>query len=238
MKHNRKINPLAALVIILALASMACSLFGYEFEPADTAPVDTTGLTDGTGSDNNAVRQEFTAAQLDAEFGASNWRPFEDRQDGVAVHNIPRNYFISGDVICSVDKGIKYGSNETVQGTGGATAWLCGTLNETDWTQRLEDWNDGRYDGTTYSAPTTTGQVGYDYVCTVAAIMAMPNVTNVTVNDSANGQADVTVTGSTKIPAGWTVVSMGAKYYGDQGDYVPDEGTDSWWAPACGKPLK
>lgn len=74
-----------------------------------------------------AQQANFTRAQVDAVLGQGNWVCFPDRIDGVAVRNWPLGQKVIWP-LSAVDKGVKYGSNELVPGTGAATAWLAGAL--------------------------------------------------------------------------------------------------------------
>lgn len=222
---------------------------------------DTDDTVADTGSEktvSGGTRDQFTAAQLDKIFGRDNWSVFEDRRDGFAIANLPRNYVVDGKIVCSVDKGPKYGSGETVPGTGGATGWLCGELNLADWKARLEAQKANKLakppaksakSGDEPKTETGDGEMivepdqGADTpICTVDDLNDLRLVGEVKVTDSANGAAIVTFAkpGRFVVPEGWTVdYNSGPKYTsGDVITVVATELTATFWAPGACKPLR
>lgn len=120
---------LAVLVLFLSacVAPVATQVPPGGYDPSATGPAADLGPADSTPVPNAPVEGTFTAADIDRVIGQNNWFCFPDRLDAIGVRSWPLGGKIDWP-LSSVDKGSKYVRGEVVPGTGGATAWLSGTL--------------------------------------------------------------------------------------------------------------
>lgn len=226
---------LAALALTLAALLCTWSIGQVTKAPAPAAPVVEQPAPQAPAvivNDPGQTRETFNRAQVDAVLGAGNWACFPDRIDGIAVRSVPENYVVTYP-LSAVDKGTKYVTGEAVPGTGGATAWLAGTLASREECPPAAQ--SVAAPQKTDASITGTGGGTDAQVCNVAQLKDVPGVSSVKVLDSANGAAKVTVSREVVVPAGWTVDRQGNKYLPGQ---TIGDGEATWWAPECGKPLK
>lgn len=186
----------------------------------------------------------FTRGDVDAVLGEGNWECFPDRVDGVAVHNLPDNgigvpdgwemsvnVFVIKYPISAVDKGPKF--VHKAPASGGATAWLAGTL-----ASRLECPPPPEQSvviaqptaAPSYAPPTVVAPRPVSFECTISKFGSIYYIPPE--GDSNLGRmVKIEALEPFTVPAGWTVDNPTGKF--SAGKHV-SVGKWSVWAPeAC-----